>query len=62
MLLYRFPVPSAGYVSGIEAAGSAMFEVVFYGVFFGGFILLGILGAIDGFVVGIVISDNQVRS
>ena len=46
-LLYRFPVPLAGYLSGLDAVGPSVIGVVVYGAL-GGFPLLGALGAIGG--------------
>ena len=45
-LVYRFPVPFAGYQSGFYAMLLAMLSVIFYGVFLGGLVLVGTLGAI----------------
>lgn len=42
-LVYRFPVPFAGYVSGFSAVGYAMGGVVIYGLL-GGFPRLALLG------------------
>ena len=50
-LVFRFPVPFAGYVSGFDAIRPTMFAVAVYGVFFGGFVVVGLLGAIAGFVM-----------
>jgi hypothetical protein len=49
-LVYRFPVPFAGYLSGVSAMGSAMGGLVFYGLF-GGFPLLAVLGGLAGAIV-----------
>lgn len=49
-LVYRFPVPFAGYMSGVSAIGYAMGGVVFYGLI-GGFPLLAILGGLTGSIV-----------
>jgi len=48
-LVYRFPVPFAGYLSGVSAVGYAMVGVVFYGLL-GGFPLLAALGGLAGAV------------
>ena len=48
-ILYRFPVPFAGYESGIGAVPHVMIAVVFYGVL-GGFPLLAAAGALAGCV------------
>ena len=50
-LVFRFPIPFVGYLSGVQAILPAMFAVVVYGVFFGGLILVGLLGASGGIVV-----------
>jgi hypothetical protein len=47
-LLFRFPVPFAGYLSGADAVGPALWAVVFYGVPFGGFVVQGLLGGLGG--------------
>lgn len=47
-LVYRFPVPFAGYVSGVSALGHVMFAVLAYGVGLGGFPLLAVLGGLAG--------------
>jgi hypothetical protein len=49
-LIFRFPVPFVGYVSGYEAILPAMLAVFFYGVLLGGLLLVGVLGAIAGAV------------
>ena len=60
--LFRFPIPFGGYigpfsdissynVNVIEVLGMVLMAWVFYGIF-GGFIILPILGAITGIVVG----------
>lgn len=50
-LLYRFPVPLAGYLSGLSAVVPALISVLVYGTVLGGFILLAGLGAGTGYVV-----------
>ena len=47
-LVFRFPVPFAGYLSGWDAVVPAMIATLAYGIVFGGFVLLGILGAVSG--------------
>lgn len=47
-LVFRFPVPFVGYVSGFKAILPAMLAIVLYGVFLGGLILVGAIGAIGG--------------
>jgi hypothetical protein len=46
-LVYQFPVPFVGPVSGLSGAASALFGLFFYGLL-GGFILLPLLGAAGG--------------
>ncbi len=46
-LLYRFPVPFAGYLTGITAVPQALVAVVFYGIL-GGFGVLIAGGALGG--------------
>ncbi len=46
-VVYRFPVPFAGYASGIDAVPYVLMGVVFYGVL-GGFPLLATVGALVG--------------
>ncbi|TWT80148.1 hypothetical protein CA13_15610 [Planctomycetes bacterium CA13] len=52
-LVYRFPIPFAGYRSGFEAVVPSLMAVLFYGVL-GGFVVLGIAGAIGGVVIGLL--------
>jgi hypothetical protein len=47
-LLYRFPVPLAGYLSGRDAIFPALIAVLFYGVLFGGFVVQAVLGGLGG--------------
>lgn len=49
-LFFRFPVPFAGYVSGVKGAAVSAVAVTFYGVLFGGFLVQGGLGAIAGVI------------
>jgi len=49
-LVYRFPVPFAGYESGVAAVPHAMLAAAFYGVL-GGFWLLGLAGSAAGMVI-----------
>ena len=46
-LVYRFPVPFAGYAAGPGEVLSALFAVVFYGLV-GGFPALAAAGAVGG--------------
>lgn len=48
-LVFRFPVPMAGYLSGVDAVVPAMIAVLIYGVLLGGFLLLGGTGATIGY-------------
>ena len=48
-LFFRFPIPFAGYLSGVEAVVPAMIAVLAYGVLLGGFVLLGGTGAAIGY-------------
>ena len=59
--LFRFPVPFAGYLSGINAVLPAMVAVLIYGVLLGGFVLLGVLGAIGGLVAATTLKFDQPR-
>lgn len=44
-LIFRFPVPFAGYMSGPSAIAPAMIASFFYGWLFGGYVILAMLGA-----------------
>lgn len=46
-VVYRFPVPFAGYASGFRAVLPVLFAVLFYGLL-GGFLVVGVLGALAG--------------
>src|SRR5690606_735251 len=46
-LIYRFPIPFAGYKDGLLAMPMALLAVLFYGVL-GGFVVLVIAGGIGG--------------
>lgn len=48
-ILYRFPIPLTGYQSGLGAAWPAIVGAVFY-LILGGFIVIGGLGAMAGWV------------
>jgi hypothetical protein len=56
-LVYRFPVPFAGYESGLAAVPHALLAVALYGVL-GGFAALGIAGS----VAGVLIQQSAARS
>ena len=45
-LLFRFPVPLSGYMSGASAVIPAMIGVAVYGILLGGFVLVAALGAL----------------
>ena len=47
-LVFRFPVPFAGYSSGTKAIIPSLFAVLMYEVVLGGFVILPGLGAIAG--------------
>jgi hypothetical protein len=49
-LIFRFPVPFAGYLSGPKAIFPALIAILFYGVFFGGFIVQALLGGLGGLI------------
>ena len=51
-LLFRFPVPFGGYLSGPGAVVPALMGLLFYGVFLGGFLVQALLGGIGGFLAG----------
>jgi hypothetical protein len=57
-LVYRFPVPFAGYISGVSAMGYAMVGVVFYGLL-GGFPLLAVLGGLTGAIMSRTGTDKD---
>jgi hypothetical protein len=47
-LVFRFPVPFAGYMSGPEAVRPAVAAALFYGVTLGGFAVQALLGGLGG--------------
>jgi len=49
-LAYRFPVPFAGYESGLAAVPHALLAAAFYGVL-GGFWALGLAGSVAGVLI-----------
>jgi hypothetical protein len=57
-LVYRFPVPFAGYMSGIVAVPFVLMAVVFYGIL-GGFPLLAAAGALGGWAAHLTGSDPR---
>lgn len=58
---YRFPVPFAGYMSGIRAILPAMIGVIVYGVFLGGLLVVALLGAICGVITARSVSGTVHR-
>lgn len=50
-LIFRFPVPFAGYMSGPSAMVPAMFASFFYGWLFGGYVIVALLGAFASTVI-----------
>jgi hypothetical protein len=50
VLVYRFPVPFAGYESGVAAVPHAVLAVAMYGML-GGFFVLGLAGAAAGVLI-----------
>ena len=49
-LVFRFPVPFVGYMSGPGAIMPTLLGALFYGVFFGGFAVQALLGGAGGLV------------
>ena len=49
-MIYRFPIPFAGYQSGMEWILPAMLSAIFYGVVMGGFAVTIGIGILWGFV------------
>jgi len=59
-LIFRFPVPFAGYLSGPSAILPALIAILFYGVLFGGFVVQALLGGLGGlFAEHLATSNNQ---
>lgn len=48
--LYRFPIPLAGYQSGISAVPAAVIAVFVYGFALGGFLVLALIGGVSGWI------------
>jgi len=57
-LVFRFPIPFAGYESGIAAVPRALLAAVFYGVL-GGFVVLAVGGYAAG-AIAVVKAGNDV--
>jgi hypothetical protein len=45
-LVFRFPIPFAGYVSGPDGVLLSLYAVAFYGML-GGFVVQGVLGGVS---------------
>jgi hypothetical protein len=60
-LVFRFPVPFAGYQSGLEAMLPAMVGAALYGLV-GGIVVQAILGAVSGMIVYIYAPDDPTRA
>lgn len=56
--VWRFPIPFAGYRSGLSHAGHVLMAVAFYGII-GGFVVLGVLGAIAGLAARALRPDDE---
>jgi len=57
-LIFRFPVPFAGYLSGPSAILPALIAIIFYGVLMGGFIVQALLGGLGGLFGEYLASPN----
>lgn len=60
-LLWRFPLPFAGYQSGLEAAVKSPLAVIFYGIM-GGFVIVPALGALCGVLVFKTVNDHPLKA
>ncbi len=58
-LVFRFPVPLAGIVSGPDGVIPAMFAVAIYGIFLGGFVVIAVTGALSGILLRAVAPDSK---
>jgi len=58
-LVFRFPVPFAGYLTGPSAIVPAMMGLLFYGVFFGGFVVQALLGGVGGLLAENIGAPNN---
>jgi len=58
-LVFRFPVPFAGYLSGPSAILPALIAILFYGVFFGGFVVQALLGGLGGLLAEHLASPDK---
>jgi hypothetical protein len=60
-LVFRFPIPFAGYESGVAAAGKAFIAAALYGAL-GGFVLVAVLGAMGGVLADFLMHGFPVRA
>jgi hypothetical protein len=60
-IVYRFPVPFGGYVSGIAPLPYVLMGVFFYGIL-GGFPLLAVSGALAGWVAHQAAQPNSLAA
>jgi len=60
-LVFRFPIPLAGYRSGPSAIPGALFAVVFYGTL-GGFVVLAGLGAVSGVMANKMLTPESTEA
>jgi hypothetical protein len=60
-LVFRFPIPFAGYESGLTAVPRALLAAVFYGVL-GGFVVLAIGGYAAGAVAVLKAGNDITKS
>jgi hypothetical protein len=58
-LLFRFPVPFGGYLTGPSAIAPALMGLLFYGVFFGGFVVQALLGGVGGLLAEYIGAPNK---
>ena len=59
-LVFRFPVPFGGYMSGPSAILPALIAILFYGLIFGGFAVQAFLGGLGGlFAEHLAAPDKQ---
>ena len=58
-LVFRFPVPFNGYMSGPSAFFMSMFGAAFYGLVFGGWIVVGTAGGLFTWVARALCKNEQ---